>query len=347
MMFKLLPIVTLVAVSAFAVAPVDEAIIAQPGENRSALSDSTFSRVGNATALTNDLVAEMCNTYWPGGSKVLFQCDVGGLKTNLYTAPTNGSKIKTNISPGNDTYYYPDVDNTGSNVCYATGDDNNDYFEIAVMTVPGGVETVITSNEATYGLDSLFPRYKGSGNKIAHVQRDWGTNTDRIVTTNTDGSNETIICTLRSGANELISSMDWLGNTNYVIYTNYYGDLYKVTTSAGSSPTQIGTHSDYHRAQSNAAGTEILSAETWSSSRQRYVTMNPDGSGRKTIVRPDYFPDFADIFCQPCFTAAGDGVIALATPVSNPTYFDIFLIDETEYCGVESVSLGTLKASFK
>lgn len=341
-MFRILAISLLVTISAFAVTTKDATEVSRPDD-----IGSTFSRVGNATALTDDLVAEMCNTPWPGGSKILFQCDRSTDYTDIYTVPIDGSKVKTKISPGSNTYYYPDVNGTGSNVCYATGDDNADNWEVAVMTVPGGVETIITSNEATYGLDSQFPRFNGTGNKITHVQRDWDTNTDRIVTTDTDGSNEAIICTLPSGVNERIMSMDWLGSTNYIIYTNRAGDLYKVTATAGSTPTKIGTHSDYHRAQSNTAGTKIITAETWDTNRQRYVTLNPDGTDRTTVVRPDYCPDLEEIYCQPCFTAAGDGVIALGTRVSNPAFFDIFLIDESEYCGVESASLGTIKASFK
>ncbi len=341
-MLRVTAIALLTVITAFAVTVKDES-----GINRAEITDSAFFPVGNAIALSDDLDAEMYNTPWPDGSKVLFSDPRDASHIDICTVPTTGTKVKTTISPGSNTYEYPDVNSTGTYVCYVTGDDNDDFWEVAVMTVPGGVETIITNNEATYDLDSHFPRFSGTGGKIAHVQRDWDTNTDRIVTTDIDGSDEAIICTLPSGITNRIESMDWLGITNYIIYTDRSSDLYKVTASAGSTPIRIGTFSNYHRAQSNADGTKIVAAETWNATRQRYVTLNPDGSGRTTIVRPDYFPVFDEIYCQVCFTAGGDGVISLATLASNPSFFDIFLIDESEYCGIESVSLGTLKAAFK
>jgi len=97
----------------------------------------------------------------------------------------------------------------------------------------------------------------------------------------------------------------------------------------------------------NADGTKIVASETCDSAHQRYVTLNPDGSGRDVIVNLNEFPVFDEVYCQVCFTASGDGIIALATLASNPSLFDIFLVEEDEYCGVETVSFGQLKATFK
>lgn len=340
-MFKILVLVSVIIVPVFALSPESLSTVSSTEKDL-----KVFNRVGNATALTDDPGPELFNTPWPDGSKVLYDEFRDSDHKDIYTVPTNGSMVKTKISSGNNTYAYPDVNNSGTYVCYSTGDDNNDFFEIAIMTYPGAVETIITNNEATYGLDSVLPRFNGSGSKIAHVQRDWDTATDRIVTTNTNGAGEVIVCTLSPGSSNLIVSMDWLGSTNYLIFVNSSGYLYKVTASAGSTPVQIGSYSDYVSAHSNADGSEIITAETWDDT-MRYVKLNPDGTGRTTLVRPDYFPMFDDIFQFVCWTASGDGLIFLAALASTPNDYDLFLVDESEYSGIKSASLGTIKAVFK
>ncbi|MFC1853258.1 TolB family protein [candidate division CSSED10-310 bacterium] len=276
-----------------------------------------------ALALTNDGAVEMYNKVWPDGSKVLFAQERDDKHWDLYTVPLDGSLTKTKISPGNNTYYFPDVNPTGTQLCYATGADDLASWEIAVYQM-GGSETIITSNQTTNGLDSQHPSFSGDGSQIAYVQRDWDSNTDRIVIIDADGQNEILVCTLESGAAKRVESLDWLGTTNEVIYTARNGKLYRVQASAGATPVQIGTDSVYHTCASNVEGTKILCAET-AGDGQQYIEINPDGTGKRVLVVPDEFPMLGAIYCQVCWLRDGSGIVSLAEDAAR-TNFDYYLL---------------------
>ncbi|UCE27961.1 MAG: hypothetical protein JSW52_04190, partial [Candidatus Coatesbacteria bacterium] len=58
--------------------------------------------------LTEDIPYELNNTAWPDGSKILFSCERDAIHFDIFTVPTDGSKVKTKISPGDENYEYPD-----------------------------------------------------------------------------------------------------------------------------------------------------------------------------------------------------------------------------------------------
>jgi len=289
--------------------------------------------LASALRLTEDADFEYQNTPWPDGSNILFTQWVDANYNDLYIVTTDGSGTKTKLNPQKHTYNHPDVDPTGTIVCYATGADNTETWEVAILNVEDGSEAVLTDNDAL-GLDSQYPRFNGAGDKIAYVQRNWSVNTDIIVTMNLDGSNPVEIAVLPSGPEELIGSMDWLGDSYYLIYATDGGGLYKVEAAVGSTPVRLGDeNSVYIRAQSNKDGTKIVASVGPDRQHIHYVTLNPDGSDERVIVDTDTeaFARFRGVYCQVCWTADGKGIIAVADLPEAPDFWDLFVIKESEF----------------
>jgi|GEM_PF-2216720 len=290
--------------------------------------------------LTDDVPYEKFNRPWPDGSKILFTCERDATHYDIFTVPTDGSMVKTKISPGDGSYDHADVNPAGTHICYCVGADTNSEWEIAVLEL-GGSETVITNNAAS-GWDSNCPTYNGDGSKIAYVKVDWDTHVGKIVVVDTDGSNEIEICTINGAAN-MIYGMDWLGNDNVLVYTTNGGGLKKVTATAGSTPTAVDTSEIYHVCHVNSDGSKIA-ASCADGAHQKYVSINPDGTGKVVIVdRETFLPFFSNFWCMLCWTADDAGIIVLAT--EDGVNQDIYLV--TSFTNVEPSSLGSLKTRFR
>jgi hypothetical protein len=289
--------------------------------------------------LTEDPPYELYNVAWPDGSKILCCSDSDPTHTDIYTAPVDGSKVKTKISPGDNTYHYADVNPAGTHICYATGDDNNDIFEIAIYEL-GGAETTITDNESD-GLDSHYPAYNGDGTKIAYVKRDTDGYVDRIFTINPTGVGETEICTL-SGFYNRVQSLDWLGSSNELVFTTYGGTLYEVTATAGATPAIVDAGEIYHVCTSNSDGSKIA-ASCADGAHQKYISINPDGTGKKVIADLESLPTFQEIWCMLCWTADDSAIILLGT--EDGVNRDIYLV--TSFTNIKASSLGSLKTRFR
>jgi hypothetical protein len=289
--------------------------------------------------LTDDVPYEKFNRPWPDGSKILFTCERDATRYDIFTVPTDGSMVKTKISPGDESYDHADVNPAGTHICYCVGADTDAKWEIAVLEM-GGAETIITDNVPS-GWDSNCPTYNGEGTKIAYVKADWTNHVGKVVVVDTDGSNEVEICTV-NGSSNMIYSMDWLGNDNALIYTTFGGGLYRVTATAGAVPVVVDATETYHVCSSNSDGSKIA-ASCADGTHQKYVSINPDGTGKTTIVDLDSFPIFQNFWCMLCWTADDAGIIVLAT--EDGVNQDIYLV--TSFTNVESSSLGSLKTRFR
>ncbi len=294
----------------------------------------------SAMRLTDDADFEYQNTPWPDGSKILFTQWVDANYNDLYVVTTDGSGEKTKLNPQDHTYNHPDVDPNGKLICYATGEDNTKTWEVTLLNIDDGSEVKLTDNESI-GLDSQYPRFNGAGEKIAYVQRNNDELFDSIVVMDLDGANPVTVAKLPAGRDEVVNSMDWLGDKDEIVYTTLGGYFYKVAAgptapTIATSPVRLGDEKEvYIRAQSSPDGSKIVMSVGPDRQHIHYRMMNADGTDERVIVdtNNEAFAEFRGVYCQVCWTADGSGIIAVADLPDAPDYWDLFVIKNEELLG--------------
>lgn len=285
--------------------------------------------------LTDDTEVELYPLPSPDGSVVVFNQDEGDDHHHIYTVPADGSKVKTDISPGSDTYWFPDYNPGGTHVCYAGGVDDMAFWEVVKYEI-GGSETVLTNNESS-DLDSWMPRWSHGGGDIAYIRRDWDEypNDDEFVVITSDGNNERSVHTF-SG---LIYGIDWNpAGTELCVAGDdgSGGELYKCTPTTGAALTQVGSDTNVKDCHWSADGSKILYVVVDGANRL-VKSINPDGSGEATLFDKDTFsltPSHA------AWTADGAGVI-FHTEIGIA---DIYLTET--FASITPTSFGAIKAGF-
>lgn len=325
-MGKVLFIAVFTAVSAFAMV----------GYGVNSLADDYWGVYSGRTEplqLTDDSTSEEYPLPSPDGSSVIFNQEEVADHNYIYTVPTDGSQTKTDISPGTETYWFPDYNPGGTYVCYANGADDVAYWEVVKYEI-GGSETVLTNNEPDE-LDSWMPRWSHGGGDIAYIRRDWDLypNGDELVVIGDDGSNERSVHTF-SG---LIDGIDWNpGGTEICVAGDdgSGGELYKCPPNAGATLTQVGTDTNVADCHWSADGGKIIYLISDGPTKE-VKSINPDGTGVVILFDKDTFslnPGHA------AWTADGAGVIF-------PAGGDVYLTET--FASVTPTSLGNIKASFR
>ncbi|MBN2383445.1 hypothetical protein JXQ70_11230 [bacterium] len=278
--------------------------------------------IPTALRLTQDAATEQFIRTLPGTDTILFDQPRDDTHYAIYSVSLNGSCSKTLITSGPNTYHEPDVNPTGTHLCYATGVDDAAVWEIGLYEI-GASETILTNNQSL-GLDSHHPVFKSDGSQIAYYRRNWADKYDTLVVMDMTGSHETEICTLDSGATNYIEALDWLNGTNLLIFTSKSGKLFRVEAAAGATPSRIDDHVGYHTCFSYPDGSAILCAQSYGTGQQ-YIEIKPDGTGKRVLVDPAEFPMLGAIYCQICWLPDRSGLIALAQDTTL-TDFDVFLL---------------------
>jgi Tol biopolymer transport system component len=285
--------------------------------------------------LTDDADSEQYPLPSPNGSVVVFNQEEGDIINHVYTVPTDGSKVKTDISPGSDTYWFPDYNPAGTYLCYSSGVDDEAAWEIVKYEI-GGSETVLTNNESN-DLDSWMPRWSHGGGDIAYIRRDWDAypNDDELVVIADDGSDERSVHTF-SGT---IFGIDWnQSGTELCVAADdgSSGELYKFLPNAGATPTQVGSDTNVKDCHWSADGSKILYLVLDGGNRI-VKSINPDGTGETTLFDKDTFSIYIS---HVAWTADSTGVI-FHTIVAPP---EIYLTDT--FVSITPVSFGQIKAGF-
>lgn len=328
-MLRLLVLLSVVCSSAFA-------MVGPEGVTASVASTFGAPSRTEPLQLTDDTTAEEYPLPSPDGSIVVFNQSETGDTNHIYTVPTDGSGVKTDISPGDETYWFPDYNPAGTYLCYVNGPTDADLWEVVKYEV-GGSETVLTDN-ATTDRDSWMPRWSHAGGNIAYIRRFWDQypNNDELVVIADDGTNERSVHTF-SGQ---IYGIDWnTAGTSLCVAGNdgSGGELYTAPPNAGASLTQVGTDTNVKDCHWSADGSKIVYIVS-SGPTTEVKSINPDGSGATVLFDRNTFglnPVHA------AWTDDGAGVIFH----TGGTGGDIFLTET--FAGVNPASLGNIKASFR
>lgn len=326
-MFKVVVYIALIAFPASAMVATGAAPVSTPSGVAEGRSEPR--------QLTDDAETELYPLPSPDGSVVVFNQDEGDNHHHIYTVPTDGSQIKTDVSPGSDTYWFPDYNPGGTYLCYAGGVDDEALWEVIKYEI-GGSETVLTNNEPS-DLDSWMPRWSHGGGDIAYIRRDWDAypNDDELVVIEDDGSNERSVHTFGG----TIFGIDWnAAGTELCVAADdgSNGELYKCSPTTGAALTQVGSDTYVKDCHWSADGSKILYVVVEGANRL-VKSINPDGSGETTLFDKDTFSLYVS---HAAWTADGAGVI-FHTEAGVP---DIYLTET--FASVVPASLGQIKAGF-
>ncbi len=295
--------------------------------------------------LTDDQPRENYTFLWPDGSKLLYCKALNGNRRDIFTVPISGTMTETLLSPGSEYYSHPHVNPAGTHITYSYGPTAQSYWEVAVLPLSGS-QTIITNNGVN-NLDSWQPRYKPSGDKIAYVRRDHNGFKDELVLIDIDGSNEVVICEL-NGVSEMVQAISWLGDSDELLFSGGgdfggTGGLYRVAATAGATPVQIGSDTDYNICRSNSDGTEIVANIDVGGGEKNWVIVDAATGAREVIVNLDEFPEFSWLYGMCVFDAQDEGVIGSAVSAVSGNA-DLYYV--TELCNIESSSLGYIKSQY-